>query len=379
MKTPLEKIHKELKARMVEFAGWEMPVQYSSILEEHQAVRTNAGLFDVSHMGEIELTGKDVLSNLQYLVTNNVARLKIGQVIYTPMCNCEGGIIDDLLIYRLSNAKYMMVVNASNIEKDYNWVRKNITGDTEIKNISNEYALLALQGPQSTNILDKITDTDLNSIEYYCFKKGKLAGIEAIISRTGYTGELGYELYCNPDDVEKLWRKIMKIGKNYGILPVGLGARDTLRLEKKYCLYGNDINEYRHPLEAGLSWTVHFSKGDFIGKESLLKYKESGYKQKLVGFKLIDRGIPRHGYKIIVEKESEINNNREDVDNINNERKDKAAVEIGEVTSGSYSPTLNKNIGLAYLNKDYCNIGQKIKVLIRKKPVEAVVVKTPFV
>ncbi len=389
MKTPLFDIHQKLGAKVVDFAGWEMPVQYSGILDEHQAVRNKAGLFDVSHMGEFRITGKDALVNLQYLVTNNVARLKVGQVIYTPMCNFNGGIIDDLLIYCLSDEEYMMVVNASNIAKDYKWIAKNITGDIKFKNISSDYSLLALQGPQSKNILSKLTEIDLDSIAYYSFKEGKLADIEAIISRTGYTGELGYELYCNPDNCLKLWKKIMQVGKEYDILPVGLGARDTLRLEKSYCLYGNDIDQTRHPLEAGLSWTVHFAKGDFIGRENLLEFKEKGYKQRLVGFKLIGRGVPRQGYQIVIEGKSNIDNkknlNHNKVKDNHNKQSDIETLKknnikvIGKVTSGSYSPTLKENIGLAYIDKQYANVGQDVRVMIRNRPIKAVVVKTPFV
>ncbi len=388
MKTTLNDIHRQLGAKMVDFAGWEMPVQYSSILDEHQAVRDKAGLFDVSHMGEFSLTGRDALANLQYLVTNNVARLKVGQVIYTPMCNFNGGIIDDLLIYRLSEEEYMMVVNASNIGKDYKWIGENIKGDIKLKNVSKEYSLLALQGPQSSNILNKLTEIDLDAIDYYCFQEDRVADIDAIISRTGYTGELGYEIYCSPKSAPQLWGKIMDEGQEYGVLPVGLGARDTLRLEKGYCLYGNDINQGRNPLEAGLSWTIDFAKADFIGKERLLKYKETGLKQRLMGFKLTGRGIPRHGYQIIIEsdinKRNNLNNSKKSGDLKKQDHKNqnesvKNTKVIGEVTSGSFSPTLKENIGLAYIDMEYANIGQEIEVIIRNKPVKAVVVKTPFV
>lgn len=374
LKTSLYNTHQQLGAKMVDFAGWEMPVQYSSIIDEHQTVRNNAGLFDVSHMGEFKFTGKDALSNLQYLVTNNVSRIKVGQVIYTPMCNNNGGIIDDLLIYRIAEEEYMMVTNASNIEKDYSWIIENVKGDIEVENVSNQVALLALQGPNSIKIMDKITNITIDNIDYYCFEEGEIAGKEVLISRTGYTGELGFELYCSPENAKILWEAILQAGREFGIKPVGLGARDTLRLEKKYCLYGNDIDQSRHPLEAGLSWTVHFPKKDFIGKESLLKYKEEGYKQRLIGFKLIGRGIPRHGYQIAESPNTD--NNNTDRSGSNGKRDLKI---IGEVTSGSYSPTLKENIGLAYVNIEYANIGQEIKVIIRNRPVNAVIVKTPFV
>lgn len=341
---------------MIDFASWEMPLQYSGIINEHLAVRNSAGLFDASHMGEFLFKGRDALDNLQLLVTNNVARLETGQVLYTPMCNEDGGIIDDLLIYRLSAEEYMMVVNAANIEKDYQWIKKHISGDLELEDISGQYALIALQGPESLAILKEISNPQLEELKYYHFLKGRVAGIELIISRTGYTGELGYELYCFPDEAVFLWKELMKAGEKYNLLPAGLGARDTLRLEKKYCLYGNDIDEKRHPLEAGLSWTVDFSKDDFIGKECLLDYQKNGYRQKLIGFKLIDRGMARKGYKIM------------DKDKI-----------IGEVSSGGYSPILEGSIGLAYVDKEYSEIDKKIDIIIRNKAVKAVIVKTPFV
>lgn len=341
---------------MIDFASWEMPLQYSGIINEHLAVRNSAGLFDASHMGEFLFKGRDALDNLQLLVTNNVARLETGQVLYTPMCNEDGGIIDDLLIYRLSAEEYMMVVNAANIEKDYQWIKKHISGDLELEDISGQYALIALQGPESLAILKEISNPQLEELKYYHFLKGRVAGIELIISRTGYTGELGYELYCFPDEAVFLWKELMKVGEKYNLLPAGLGARDTLRLEKKYCLYGNDIDEKRHPLEAGLSWTVDFSKDDFIGKECLLDYQKNGYRQKLIGFKLIDRGMARKGYKIM------------DKDKI-----------IGEVSSGGYSPILEGSIGLAYVDKEYSEIDKKIDIIIRNKAVKAVIVKTPFV
>lgn len=354
-KTPLNNVHREAGAKLIDFGGWEMPVQYQGIIAEHRAVRNYAGLFDASHMGEILLRGPDVLLNLQRLVTNNVARLKIGQIIYTPMCREDGGIIDDLLIYRMAEEEYMMVVNAANIKKDYQWVKSHIIGNIKVKNVSDNYALIAIQGPKSLNILKNITDIELENLKYYNFKKGKVADIDLILSKTGYTGELGYELYCSPEQVEILWKELMNTGKEKKLVPAGLGARNTLRLEKKYCLYGNDIDENRHPLEAGLSWTIDYNK-EFIGKASLLHYKKNGYKEKLVGFKLLERGIARHGYKVML---------GEDI--------------IGVVSSGSYSPTLDENIGLAYIEKDYIDIGQEIQVLIRNRGVKAVIVKTPFV
>ncbi len=355
-KTPLNDIHKKLGAKMIDFGGWEMPVQYSSIIEEHEAVRNRCGLFDVSHMGEISFKGKSALDSLQKLVTNDVARLKTGQILYTPMCYDNGGIVDDVLVYCLDQEDFLMVVNASNTKKDYEWVTKNVSGEVMVENVSDNYAQLALQGPEAKNILKPLTDINLDILEYYWFERGKVAGKEVILSRTGYTGELGYEIYLSPIDSLDCWNKIMENGKKYGLLPAGLGARDTLRLEKKYCLYGNDIDETKHPLEAGLSWTVKFSKDHFIGYETLLEYKEEGYQDRLVGFKLIERGIPRHGYKIEAQGE-----------------------EVGVVTSGSYSPSLKENIGLGYIRKDKAKVGAEIAVIIRGKAIKGEIVETPFI
>lgn len=355
-RTPLYKIHQGLGAKLIDFGGWEMPVQYTSIIEEHEAVRNACGLFDVSHMGEFFIKGRDALKNLQYLVTNNVNRLEPGQVLYTPMCYPDGGIVDDLLIYCFDKTAYMMVVNASNTIKDYEWVGSHISGDIIFKNVSANYALLAIQGPESKKVIDTLTPLNLDELDYYRFKKGVMNKYDVILSRTGYTGELGYEIYLPQEYAVDLWNKLMDCGKKYNLLPAGLGARNTLRLEKKYCLYGNDIDKNRHPLEAGLAWTVQFNKDDFIGKKALLQYKEKGYPDRLIGFKLTGRGIPRHGYKI------------RRGNNI-----------IGIVTSGSYSPTLKENIGLGYIKKEYSSVRQEIEVLIRNKPVSGIIVKTPFV
>jgi aminomethyltransferase len=355
-KTPLNQIHKDLGAKLIDFGGWEMPVQYTGILEEHEAVREQAGIFDVSHMGEISIKGENALAMVQKLVTNDVARLEIGQILYSPMCYPDGGIVDDLLVYKIADDDYFLVVNASNTDKDWKWIQDNAIEGVEMANVSEDYAQIALQGPNSQKILEELTDIDLDSMKYYWFDAGKLAGVEVLLSRTGYTGELGYEIYLAAKDGVDVWNSIMKIGKEYGIKPVGLGARDTLRLEKKYCLYGNDITKDTHPLEAGLQWTVKLDKDNFIGKEAILNFKEKGYDRKLVGFKLLERGIARHGYK--VQKDGE---------------------EIGEITSGSFSPTLKENIGLAYLKNEFVNIGQEIEIVIRKKLVKAEVVKTPFV
>jgi aminomethyltransferase len=343
-------------AKMVEFGGWEMPVQYTGIIQEHVNVREKCGLFDVSHMGEIYFTGSDALKAVQRLITNNAARLKENQILYTPMCYPDGGIVDDLLVYRLKEEEFMLVVNASNIDKDFAWMKENSSGQVEIIDRSQEYAQLAIQGPESKRVLQGLTPVNLEDISYYWFTPGEVAGVRTIISRTGYTGEAGYELYLSTEDSVKVWEQLMEAGHKYGILPIGLGARDTLRLEKKLCLYGNDIDKNRHPLEAGLGWTVKFDKGDFIAREPLLKYQKEGYRDRLIGFKLIERGVARHGYKITVEGEP-----------------------IGIVTSGSFSPTLKENIGLGYVVKEKAKPGQEIEILIRNKPVLAEIVETPFV
>ena len=341
---------------MIDFGGWEMPVHYSSIIKEHKAVRNSAGLFDVSHMGEIKVSGEDALANLQRLLSNNIEKLNIGQVTYTLMCNPAGGIKDDFLVYRIADNKYLLIVNAANIEKDYNWIKKNLEGDVVSENLSQDYGLLALQGPKSEEILEKITDIDLSKIKYFRFVEDKVAGIETLISRTGYTGEKGFELYCDSEEVKKLWDEIMDFGEKFELKPTGLGARNTLRLEKKLCLYGNDIDENTNPLEAGLSFAVDLKKDDFVGKDKIVKVKNKGIEKKLVGFKLIGRGIPRHGYDI-----------------------NKGEKKVGRVTSGSYSPTLDENIGLGYLDVEEAEIGSKIEIMIRNRKVEAEVVKTPFI
>lgn len=360
-KTPLNKTHKELGARMVGFGGWEMPVKYSGIREEHTAVREKCGLFDVSHMGEIVIKGSEALKVVQCLVTNDVSRLKVNQILYTPMCYPEGGIVDDLLVYRPGKEKFMLVINAANIEKDWAWIKnnskKNLKSVTlELVNKSNDYAQLALQGPESGKILKELTNFEFDKIKYYWFIETKVAGKDVLLSRTGYTGELGYEIYLSPGDVAELWSEILETGNEFGLLPAGLGARNTLRLEKKMCLYGHEITENTHPLEAGLGWTVAFDKDDFIGREALLKIKGNGYRRRLVGFKLIERGIPRHGYVIEMEGQK-----------------------IGKVTSGSFSPTLEENIGLGYVDQSYSALGAKVDIVVRGRRVKARIIETPFV
>jgi aminomethyltransferase len=355
-RTPLYEQHLALGARLVEFGGWEMPVQYSSILEEHRAVRTRAGLFDVSHMGEFKVEGKDALAFLQNLVPNDVERLAIHQALYSQLCLPDGGTIDDLIIYYLAENHYMMVVNAANIDKDFAWVEKQARNfDVQATNQSDATALLALQGPESLAILQPLTGEDLSAIGYYHCTPGMVDGINCIISRTGYTGEDGFELYCAPVDVVKLWNDLLAAGKQHGLLPAGLGARDTLRLEAGYCLYGHELDEQTNPLEANLGWTVKLNKGDFIGHDALLKVKEEGLKRKLIGIEMIERGVSRGGYAIYENDQ-----------------------QIGALTSGAPSPTLNKNIGMGYVEAAHAVAGKTVQIDIRGKRTAAQIVALPF-
>jgi len=355
-KTPFNQIHKDIGAKMTDFGGWEMPVEYTGIIEEHKAVRNQCGLFDVSHMGEILVSGENAAKSLQKIITNDLQKLEPGKIIYTPICKPDGGIIDDLLVYCLKKDQYLLIVNAANIEKDFEWLKDHLLEKTEAENLSDKYAMLALQGPESKKILTQLTDIDLNSLDYYRFREAKVAGVKMIISRTGYTGELGYELYFEPEAAEKIWDELMKAGSDFGLKACGLGARDTLRLEKLFALYGNDIDEDTNPYEANLSWTVALNKGDFIGREKLVEIEKNCCQRKLTPFKIIDRGMARHGYEIYAEGEK-----------------------IGEVTSGSYSPTLEQSIGLAYLKNNYAEPGKEIEIKVRKRNIKAEVVKGPFV
>ncbi len=356
-KTPFYEIHKKLGAKIVEFAGFEMPVQYEGIIAEHKKVRESVGVFDVTHMGEIEISGSGALEFIQKITTNDASKLEEGKIQYSSMCYKNGGIVDDLLVYHCGSY-YMLVVNASNKDKDYNWMLENKTGNVEIKDKSDEFSLLAVQGPDSLKTIQKLTDADLSVIKYYHFVKGKVAGIDAIISRTGYTGELGFELYFKSDPAAsiKVWNAVFEAGKEFGIAPIGLGARDTLRLEMGMCLYGNDIDQTTHPLEAGLGWITKFDKGDFNAKDVLLKAKSEGLKRKLVGFTIEDKAFPRHNYEIQV-----------------------SGRKIGFVTSGTFSPILNYSIGMGYVEKEFAEEGKIIDIMIRNKPVHAKVTKPPFI
>ena len=354
-KTALYPIHVQLGARMVEFAGFLMPIQYTSILEEHRRVRTTVGVFDVSHMGEIEISGPRALEFVNYITINDASRLQVNQAQYTAMCNEKGGIIDDLICYRRKD-RFLLVVNAANTEKDYQWILQHRWEDVEVRNISDNITQLAVQGKAAEPTLQKLTHVDLSKIRYYWFTEGELAGVSMIISRTGYTGEPGFEIYFDRQYSEEIWNKVMEAGKEYEIAPIGLGARDSLRLEKKYCLYGNDIDETTNPFEAGLGWITKLEKGDFIGKDALLKIKEEGIRRKLMGFVLEGKVIPRHGYPIWVDDQK-----------------------VGFVTSGTFSPIRNENIGLGYINIRFAKIDQPILIEARGKRFSGKIVKTPFV
>ncbi len=355
--TALTEKHKSLGAKIVPFAGYNMPVSYlEGINAEHVAVRTSVGVFDVSHMGEFILKGAEALDLIQKVTSNDASKLHDGKVQYSCFPNENGGIVDDLLVYRLDEKSYMLVVNASNIEKDWNWIKKFNTKNVEMHNISDATSLLAIQGPKAADALQFLTDIDLASMEYYSFKRGAFAGVDnVIVSATGYTGAGGFEIYFENKHADKIWDAIFEAGKPYNIKPIGLGARDTLRLEMGFCLYGNDIDDTTSPLEAGLGWITKFSK-PFTNAENLLAQKESGVDKKLVGFEMVERGIPRHDYQI-ADAEGNI---------------------VGKVTSGTQSPSLQKAIGMGYVKKAVAKEDSEIFILIRNTPVKAKVVKFPF-
>jgi len=349
--------HIELGAKMVPFAGYAMPLQYAGLMLEHKAVRNAVGVFDVSHMGEFFVSGPQALALIQKVCSNDASKLAIGDAQYSCFPNAQGGIVDDLLIYRMAEEKYMLVVNASNIEKDWNWITQHNDMGAELSNPSDEYSLFAVQGPLATQVLQRLTDIDLSAIKYYNFQIGTMAGIaDVIISATGYTGAGGFELYVANENASALWDAVMEAGLPEKIQPVGLGARDTLRLEMGFALYGNDIDDTTSPIEAGLGWITKFTK-DFINSKALLAQKEAGTTRKLVGFEMTERGIPRKGYTIL----------------------DTDGNEIGVVTSGGQSPTLSKGIGLGYVAKPFHKKGTEILIQIRKKQVKGVVVRPPFV
>jgi aminomethyltransferase len=356
-KTPLHAVHKESGAKMVPFGGWDMPVEYSGLIAEHQAVRTAAGLFDVSHMGEFEVTGPGALAFLQRVTANDVAKLAVGQAQYSALPMPSGCPVDDVIVYRRGEERYLIVVNAANADKDWAWLRAQGPSDCALDDQSEAYALLALQGPRAQAILQGLTPIDLGQVAFYQFAEGRVNGEEAIVARTGYTGEDGFELFVAPDAAPSLWRKLVEAGRPHGLLPAGLGARDTLRLEARMLLYGNDMDETTTLIESGLGWIVSSdpAKGDFNGRSVLLEQKAHGAPRKLVGFETTERGIPRHGYPVYLGDEPS-----------------------GAVTSGSFAPFLQKSIGLAYLPSARAAVGTELSVEIRGRRIGARVVKTPF-
>ncbi len=359
-KTPLNQAHRESGARMVDFGGWDMPVQYSGVIEEHLAVRQAAGLFDVSHMGEIEVTGADALAFIQHLTINDAAKLVDGQIQYSAFCYPEGGVVDDVTLYRFNESRFFFCVNASNTDKDFAWMQQVLAEsamiDVTLSNRSNEFAQIALQGPKSEEILAALTNVPLADIVYYHFCEGVVAGVKMIISRTGYTGEEGFELYLPATAAVKVWQQLLVAGAPHGLLPIGLGARDTLRLEKGYALYGHELSEEISPLEAGLAWITKLDKPDFVGKAALAAQKNHGVPRRRVGLVMQERGIPREGYPVF------------DGDR-----------EVGVVTSGTMSPTLKVGIALALVAPAAAGVDSELQVAIRNRRMSARVVKTPFV
>lgn len=354
--TPLAPVHRTMGARMVPFAGWSMPVQYTGVLAEHHAVRSSAGLFDLSHMGELWITGRDALANVQHLTTNDASTLAPGAAQYTFLTNDAGGIVDDLLVYCVAPDEYLLVVNAANIEKDRLWILENMKGTATLSNRSDETALLAIQGPKSLEVLGELTDIDLDRIAPFHFADVSLAGRKMMLARTGYTGEDGFELMFRADSARHFWEILLETGSKYGLLPTGLGARDTLRLEAKLCLYGNDLNDDTTPLEASQGFFVKLDKGDFIGRNALLQQKEAGVTRRLVGFVMEEKGIPRHGYPICTED----------------------GTPIGTVTSGSFAPSLDREIGLGYVPPQYAQADTELWVQIRTRRLRARVIRGRF-
>jgi aminomethyltransferase len=355
-KTPIYEKHCEMGGKIIDFGGWALPVEFTGVINEHEQVRTAAGLFDVSHMGEIIVKGPDATQFISNLITNNIIGAEDYQTVYSPMCYSNGGVVDDLLVYKYSNQFYLLVVNAANIDKDFEWMKENLIDQVEIENVSEIYAEIAIQGPKSEEILQELTMTSLEEIKFFHFKPHVMIdGREAIVSRTGYTGEDGFEIYIKSEDAAALWEKILKVGRDKGLIPVGLGARDTLRFEAALPLYGHELSKDISPIEAGLGRFVKLEKDSFIGREALIKQKEEGVKRKLVGFEMIERGIPRNEYDVQIQGRN-----------------------IGYVTTGSFSPSLKKNIGLALIEADYALEGTELDIVIRGKTIKAKIVKLPF-
>ena len=353
--TPLNAIHRRMGARMVDFGGWDMPIQYTSVLEEHRAVRNAVGLFDVSHMGEILIRGPEAERLVNHVATNDASRLQDGQAQYSALLYEHGGFVDDILVHRVSGREFFLCVNAANQDKDFEYIRQHNCFDAGVENAGKYYAQLAIQGPHALDTLQKLTAAPLAELRYYHFLDGEISGAAARIARTGYTGEDGFEIYIEPSDAERLWREILSAGHEFGIRPCGLGARNTLRLEAKMALYDHEIHASVTPWEADLAWIVKMNKGDFIGRDALLKQSERGVTRKLVGFEMRGRGIGRDGYEVFLDGSG-----------------------AGWVTSGGPAPTLNKNVGLCYLPAPRASIGQSIQVIVRGQPVDAVTVATPF-
>ena len=354
-RTPLFERHQQVEGRLVDFAGWELPVQYSGLMEEHRAVRTAAGLFDVSHMGEFKVSGAGAETFLQQLTPNDVAKLTPGRIHYSGLLTEAGTYVDDLLVYRVGDEEFLLVVNAANAPKDFAWLESRLTENVEIQDVSGDYGLLALQGPRAAEILAELTEIDLSQIRYYRFETAEVDGHSAIVSRTGYTGEDGFELYLSPTSAPSVWDRLLEVGAPKGLVPAGLGARDTLRLEAAMALYGHEIDDTTTPLEAGLSWVVKLAKGEFVGRDVLVDQKEKGLDQQLVGFEMTGRGIARQGYEVLSGGEV-----------------------VGRVTSGSFSPTLEKAIGMAYVPPGLAEPGTEIQIQVRKNAVEGVIVPLPF-
>lgn len=356
-KTAFNSVHKKLGAKLVDFAGFEMPIQYSSIIAEHKVVRNSVGVFDVSHMGEIFIRGDKALDFVQYITTNDASKLSDGKVQYSAMCYEDGGIVDDLLVYRINEYEYLLVVNGANKDKDFDWMIKNNTTNADIIDESDDYSLLAVQGPNSQKVLEKLFGSEIK-LEFYTFEFRELFDTKIILSRTGYTGELGFELYFKADEskAEKIWEELFSAGEEFGIEPTGLGCRDSLRLEMGYCLYGNDIDQTTNTLEAGLGWITKLKKGEFLGSDSLKQIKENGIKRKLVPLIFEEKAFPRKGYEI-----------------------SKNGEQLGFITSGTVSPTLEKPIALGYIKKEFANLDEEVEVIIRGKGAKAKLTKLPFV
>ena len=360
-RTPFYEIHEKAGAKLIDFGGWKMPVQYSGIKDEHNAVRDSVGMFDVSHMGEFYVTGPEAIDLIQHVTINDASKLNPGKAQYSAMCYQDGGIVDDLLVYMLGDEEFILVVNASNIQKDFEWIEQNNSFDANLQNLSDDTCLLAVQGPDSVKTLQKLTDTDLSEIKFYTFEMGSIAGFDDItISATGYTGEKGFELYFNKDhaDSEQIWNAIMEAGQEFEIQPCGLGARDTLRLEMGFALYGNDITKETNPLEARMGWLTKLDKGDFVGREALQKVKEKGLDRKLMGLVIEDkRAIPRKGYDILDDEEEK----------------------IGHITSGTRSISLDKNIAMGYVPVEKAEVGTNVFIKVRSRVAEATITKPPFI